>query len=114
MNAIAYKLLSGRNSSSSGALSVDTALKTAMSLEQWDVRVPETTKSDSATLYRVFQSISSATDMASVRKDLDAGLLGTIQEMLDDTIVESAFRSKMNVLGVLSEVDNAISSTSEA
>lgn len=112
MNAIAYNLMSGRKGTSNGAGMVDLVLKTAMNLEQWDVRVPETANSDTATLYRVFQSVNNATDITSVRKDLNASFLQTIRGMLDSSVVERTLRSRINTLGVLAEIDDVVTSVS--
>ena len=91
---------------------VDLTLKTAMKLEQWDVRVPESATTDTSTLYRVFQSMNNATSIETVRKDLDAGFLRTVTSMLDASLAESTFRSRVNTLGVLCEIDDMVTSDS--
>ena len=112
MNAMAHSLMTSRNTSADGAKAVDITLKTAMKLEQWDVRVPETANSDIATLYRIYQSINNATSMTTVRKDMDAGFLRTITSMLDASLAESTFKSRLNTLGVLCELDDVVTSLS--
>jgi ataxia telangiectasia mutated family protein len=112
MNAIAYNLISGRQGSSHGADMVDSTLKTAMSLEQWDVRVPDTAISDTATLYRIFQAVNNATSIATIRKELDAGLLQTFKSTLNPSIIERTLKSKLRTVGVLAEIDDVVTSRS--
>ena len=112
MNSIAYNVMSGRKSTSDGAAILDSVLQTAMSLEQWDVRVPDTANSDVSTLYSVFQSINNATTVDTIRKDLDAGFLQTMRGMLIPSAMERTMGSRLATLRILSEVDDMVTAQS--
>jgi ataxia telangiectasia mutated family protein len=112
MNTLTYNLLSGRNASSNALGMVEPILQTAMRLEQWDVRVPDSAMNDTATLYKVYQSLNNSTDLSTVRKELDSGLLRTMHNVMIPSIVERTFRSSLCTLGILTEIDDLITSTS--
>jgi ataxia telangiectasia mutated family protein len=111
MNTLTYNLLSGRNVSSTGPSMVDSVLQTAMRLEQWDVRAPETATSDTATLYKVFQAVHNSMDVASVREELEAAFLHMMQSILAPSVIERTFKSSLCALGILTEIDDMITST---
>ena len=91
---------------------VDSVLHTARKLEQWDIRAPEMVETESSTIFKVFQGISNATDVGSVRRRLDSGFLSTIQTMLSPVHSGQSIKSCLRTLGILAEVDDVTTSMS--
>ncbi|KIV99427.1 uncharacterized protein PV09_08859 [Verruconis gallopava] len=112
MNTLTYNLLSSRNSAFKASGTLDSFLQTAMRLEQWDVRVPENASSDTVTLYKIFQTVNIAKDITTVREQINAGITRTILNMKAPTTVDRTFKSSLSTLGILTDIDGMITSTS--
>lgn len=90
----------------------DSVLYTARKLEQWDIRAPEASATEAGTLFNVFQGISHSTDTGAIKLRLDTGFFGTMKTLLSPIQSSQSVKSCLRTLGVLVEVDDAMSATS--
>ncbi|KAF2398800.1 hypothetical protein EJ06DRAFT_91696 [Trichodelitschia bisporula] len=112
LNSVTHALLSNRRIFDRDAGSVDSVLRTAQKLEQWDIRVPETAKSETATTFMVFQGIHNAPNSEIMRKRLDTGFLTTIHKVLSPDTARNSLKRSLRTLGLLTEIDDVLSSSS--
>ena len=112
MNTLTYNLLSSQGGATRGMGMVDSVLQTATKLEQWDIRAPEGSATEASTLFKVFQSISNATDLGAVRQSLDGGFLNTLNIIISPNHTERSLKSSLRTLGILAEVDDIMTSIS--
>jgi len=103
-------LLQTNISGANPTASMDQILQSARKLEQWDINVPDTAKSDSAVLFKVFQNMNSATDAALVKTSIDSAILDSLRSALSKEPGSKAFHAAMRTLGALSELVEVISS----
>ncbi|KAE9972679.1 hypothetical protein EG327_009430 [Venturia inaequalis] len=112
LNALPHNLLSSRNDFAGGVDMANSVLYTARKLEQWDIRAPETSTTEAGTLFSVFQGISNSRDSGAIKVRLDSGFFGTMQMLLSPIHSGQSIKSCLRTLGVLVEVDDAMSATS--
>ncbi|TID18730.1 hypothetical protein E2P81_ATG05712 [Venturia nashicola] len=112
LNALPHNLLSNQREFAGGISMADSVLYTARKLEQWDIRAPETSITEAGTLFSVFQGISNSRDSGAIKIRLDRGFLGTMEMLLSPIHSGQSVKSCLRALGVLVEVDDAMSATS--
>ncbi|KAF2425727.1 ataxia telangiectasia mutated [Tothia fuscella] len=112
LNSVTHSLLSNQGHFNSGLNMVDNVLHTARKLEQWDIRAPETADAEFSVPFKVFQGISTAADVGSVRRRLDIGFLETVQGMLSPTCTGHLVKSSLRTLGILAEIDDVTTAIS--
>lgn len=112
LNALPHSLLSSQQEFAGGASMADSVLYTARKLEQWDIRAPEASATEAGTLFNVFQGISHSTDTGAIKLRLDTGFFGTMKTLLSPIQSSQSVKSCLRTLGVLVEVDDAMSATS--
>jgi ataxia telangiectasia mutated family protein len=112
LNSVTHSLLSNQQVFNGGTSMVDSVLRTARKLEQWDIRAPQMVDTEASTTFKVFQGISNATDLGAVRRRLDDGFLSTVQTMLSPTHTGQSVKASLRTLGMLAEVDDVMTSNS--
>lgn len=112
LNALPHSLLSSQQEFAGGLNMADSVLYTARKLEQWDIRAPETLITEAGTLFNVFQGISNSRDSGAIKLRLDSAFFGTMKMLLSPIHSGQSLKSCLRTLGVLVEVDDAMSATS--
>lgn len=95
----------------SSSSSIDSMLSTARKLEQWDLSVPTSHKSDASAVFKAFQGIYNATDTGSIASAIDSGLLDTMSLLMTDNSVASSTHKWLRALASLTETDEVCSSS---
>ena len=96
--------------SDTGPSSIDSMLSTARKLEQWDISVPTSHKSDTSTVFRTLQSINNATDPDSITSAIENGLLDAIDLLLAGNNATSLNYTRLRALAMLTETDEVYTS----
>lgn len=96
----------------SGPSSMDAMLSTARKLEQWDISVPATHKSEAGTIFKAFQGINTAADAPSITSALNGGLSDAMAILMISSDASSSNNKTLNALAVLTEADEVFTSTS--
>ncbi|KAF2204143.1 hypothetical protein GQ43DRAFT_201223 [Delitschia confertaspora ATCC 74209] len=111
MNSITQSLLSNDQFRNFGDDVVDSTLRTARKLGQWDIRAPEGNHTESSTLFKAFQGLHYASDIFGARKQLDRQFLATMKTISQTDKFSNPTRVPLRTLAVLNEADEVISSS---
>ena len=95
----------------SGPSSVDSMLSTAQKLEQWDISVPTSHKSDTSTVFKALQGINNAADTRSLASALEIGMSEAMELLMTDSDASSSIHKTLRALAVLTEADELFTST---
>ena len=97
-------------SDSSGGISVDTIMRNARKLEQWDISIPSTEESSTNSIFRMFQSLNGALDRKQVTSAIDTGVLSCMKQLSSGNTSEQ-LRSSLCALVTFAEVDKIYTSS---
>ena len=86
-------------------------LSTARKLEQWDISVPTSHKSDASTVFRTLQGINNATDYSAVTLAIENGLLDAMDLLTTGNNSTSLTYSRLRALAALTEIDEVYTSS---
>ena len=89
---------------------VDSMLRTARKLEQWDLSVPGAHVSGASTIFKAFQSINKSTDPAMIKSALNVGFSDSIKQLISGGTADASVYTTLNTLAILTEADDAVSS----
>ena len=95
---------------STGSNAIDSVLRTARKLEQWDISVPASHTSSASTIFRVFQGINNAVDSESLRILLNTGFSDSFRQLLSGEGAKSSVHAMLGSLAILTEADEVFSS----
>ena len=93
-----------------GPCLMESMLGTARKLEQWDVSVPKSSPSNTATIFEVFQGINNAVEFQDLVSTINTGILNSLKPLISGTITGSAIPATLSTLSVLVEIDEMLSS----
>ncbi|KAK5164179.1 hypothetical protein LTR04_001989 [Oleoguttula sp. CCFEE 6159] len=110
LDSLTHTLLSNTHFRSTGDDAVNSMLYTARKLEQWDIRAPESNKTDVGAIFRAFQSLNNATDILVVRGHVDQGLLAVMQTLRKSKNTGVSLHSSLTALAILVEIDEVVGS----
>ena len=110
LNSLALSVLRANSSVGSQSYSSDMVFRSARKLEQWDISIPETTHSESAELFNVFQAMHISTDAINVKKSLNSAILTELKSAFEKEVRSKALHASFRHLGALSEMDEVFSS----
>lgn len=96
--------------SDSGPSSIDSMLSTARKLEQWDISVPTSHKSDASIVFRTLQSINNATDLDSIISSIESGLLDAMDLLTTGSNATSLNYTRLRALATLTETHEVYTS----
>jgi serine-protein kinase ATM len=108
LNGLSHSLLRNRLQIEHATDMCDSGYQTAWKLEQWDIPAPAAHKTEAATVFRAFQCISSAPDLPTISRRLDANFLDTMTQMTKSSQTGSSLHVSLRTLAVLTEIDEAI------
>lgn len=93
-----------------GPNAIDSVLRTARKLEQWDISVPASHDSSASTIFRVFQGINNAVDPESLQISLKTGFTDAVNQLMVGEGAQSSIHTMLGSLAILTEVDEIVSS----
>ena len=108
LNGLSQSMLS--KMSHTGPTTVDSMLRTARKLEQWDISVPASHTSGASMVFRAFQSINKSTDSVMIKSSLDSGFADSMRQLMSGGTADASVYTTLNTLAILSEMDDAVSS----
>lgn len=94
---------------SKGTEDFDSLLSTNLYLHQWDLPVP-TIATPMAALFRSLQSMNTFEDKIQIKKTIDDSFLEVLGKISEENKSLSSLKSSMTVLGILTEIDEVITS----
>jgi ataxia telangiectasia mutated family protein len=108
LNGLSYSLLRSQLQDGRATDMFNSSYQTARKLEHWDIPAPVAHKTEAATVFRVFQCINSASDLATISRGLDTNFLDTMTQMTKESQTGSSLHSSLRTLAVLTEIDEAV------
>ncbi|KAL1853370.1 Serine/threonine-protein kinase tel1 [Paecilomyces lecythidis] len=90
----------------------ESMLSTAMSLQQWDIPVPSSKTSPTGVLFKMFQGLSTSESGTDVPKLLDESFITLLDHLGESNQSVASLRGVMKALGILTEVDEVLCSSS--
>lgn len=112
LQGVASAMLSAPSNSGGRAASLDSLLSTAMSLQQWDIPVPPSHPSATGVLFKAFQNLNTSGDKDEVLMFNNECFLEILDHLTDKNRSVTSLRDSMRALGLLTEVDDVLRSTS--
>ena len=89
---------------------IDSVLRTARKLEQWDISVPTSHNSSASTIFCVFQSINNALDTESLQTSLNTGFRDCMNQLMVGESAKTSIHTMLGSLAILTEADEVFSS----
>lgn len=108
LNGLSQSLLS--KMSNSGPDSVESMLRTARKLEQWDVSAPVSHTSCTGSIFRVFQTMNSAADFEALSSAIDCGIQESMKILMIGSTADSSLQTAFSTLSILTEIEEVLSS----
>ena len=108
LNGLSQSVLS--KVTTTGPNAIDSVLRTARKLEQWDISVPASHSSSASTIFRVFQGINNAVDSESLQTTLNTGFMNSMNQLMVGEGAKPSVHAILGSLAVLTEADEVFSS----
>jgi ataxia telangiectasia mutated family protein len=108
MNTISLSLLQNTNISTAQSNLKEDLLRTARKLEQWDIPVPPSRTSESATIFRAYQAINSTNGIISIRAMVDSLFLDTMKQMGSEISSGASLHPSLRALAAITELDEVL------
>ena len=107
-NGLSQSLLAKTTTSESH--SIDSFLRTARKLEQWDISVPSSHVSSTSIVFEAFQSVNNSIDLKSLRSALDKGIQEALKILMKENHTTLLLQTALSTLSILTEADELFSS----
>lgn len=108
MNSVTHSLLSNDQFRDMGDDVVESTLHTARKLGQWDIKAPEMNHTESSTLFKAFQGVHFANNVAEAKEHFERQLLTTMGFLSGKGTSSVPTRLRLRTLGALTEADEVI------
>lgn len=108
LNGLSQSVLS--KMTTTGPNAIDSVLRTARKLEQWDISVPASHSSSASTIFRVFQGINNAVDSENLQNSLNTGFLDSMTQLMVGQGAKSSMHAILGSLAILTEAEEVFSS----
>lgn len=108
---VSNSLLQAYQNVSLSESSIDSLYRTSRKLEQWDIPVPIIYSSNNAAIYKVFQTINSASDSFSVKNGIDEGLQFVMDKIIMRELSTTDLHGALQALAALVEIDEIFGSS---
>ena len=108
LNGLSQSVLSKMKTT--GPNTIDSVLRTARKLEQWDISVPATHSSSASTIFRVFQAVNNAVDSKNLQNSLNTGFMDSMTQLMMGDGAESSLHAILGSLAIMTEADEVFSS----
>ncbi|KAF5017968.1 hypothetical protein F66182_10077 [Fusarium sp. NRRL 66182] len=114
LSGLSNSLLQTQENLESSPAALDDTFSTARKLEIWNLPAPSSNH-HAVTVYKAYQSIHQATDIASVRTAVHDGFSRTMSSLVAHGLNATALRQRLGALASLTELDDVlgVSDTSE-
>ncbi|KAL3460378.1 hypothetical protein BJX64DRAFT_290369 [Aspergillus heterothallicus] len=112
LQGIANSMLGALRSSSETSVPIGSMLQTATNLRQWEIPISPLNKSPSATLFRAFQSLNTSSTLLDISASIEDSFTSSLALLNSDRRSAMTLRSAMRILGVLTEFEDVLMSTS--
>lgn len=109
LNGLSQSLLTRATTSESD--SIDSFLRTARKLEQWDISAPNSHVSSTSIIFRAFQNFNSSTDLKSLHSALNTGIQEALKILMKGNHTILLLQTALSTLSILTEADELFSST---
>jgi ataxia telangiectasia mutated family protein len=108
MNSVTHSLLSNDRFRDKGDDALESTLHAARKLGQWDIKAPESNHTESATLFKAFQSLHMAKTLEQALDNFNEQLLATMNFLTgrDSSAVPAKIR--LRTLAALTEADEVL------
>uniref|UniRef100_A0A093Y128 Serine/threonine-protein kinase Tel1 n=2 Tax=Talaromyces marneffei PM1 TaxID=1077442 RepID=A0A093Y128_TALMA len=114
LHGVANAMLSVPNNSEGASIDSEHLLSTAISLQQWDIPALPSQGSAMTVLFKAFQNLNTVDTMKDVLKFNDNCFLDILDQSQDKNRSVTALRDSMRALGLLTEIDDVLRSTTSA
>lgn len=109
LNGLSQSLLAKTTNSESD--SIDSFLRTARKLEQWDISAPNSHVSSTSIIFEAFQTLNNSADLKSLRSALDNGIQEALRMLMKGNHTTILLQTALSTLSILTEADELFSST---
>ncbi|OIW34009.1 hypothetical protein CONLIGDRAFT_205363 [Coniochaeta ligniaria NRRL 30616] len=103
---LSHSLLQAQQSLDGSSTSLDSTFTTARRLEVWNLPAPSNRDNYAVNLYKAYQTMHKAEDIASVREAIHDGLKHTIRLLSNQNLTASNLRHHLGALASLTELDD--------
>lgn len=111
LSGVSNSLLQAHQTVCVSETSVDSLFRTSRKLEQWDVPVPMAYSSNHVAIYKVFQTINSASDLFAVKNGINEGLEFAIDKIIKRELNTTDLHETLQTLAALVEIDEIFGSS---
>ncbi len=108
LNGLSQSLLTKITISESD--SIDSFLRTARKLEQWDISAPDSHVTSTSIVFRAFQGFNSAADLNSLHSAIDIGIQEAVKILMNGNNTILLLQTALSTLSILTEADELFSS----
>ncbi|KAF2453189.1 hypothetical protein BDY21DRAFT_142648 [Lineolata rhizophorae] len=109
LNSVTHSLLSRQQGHETGSDSVNCMLQTAMKLDQWDIKAPESAATETTTMFKAFQGLNRSANLTTAMAYLNEGFLNTLKGSISLNVLGPKMRSSLRTLASLTEMDEIVS-----
>jgi ataxia telangiectasia mutated family protein len=103
---LSHSLLQAQQSVDGSSTSLDSTFTTARRLEIWNLPAPSNRDNYAVNLYKAYQTMHKADDVAVVREAIHDGLKHTIRLLSNQNLTVSNLRHHLGALASLTELDD--------
>lgn len=103
---LSHSLLQAQQNLDGSSTSLDSTFTTARRLEVWNLPVPSNRDNYAVNLYKAYQTMHKAEDIASVREAIHDGLKHTIRLLSNQDLTAANLRHHLGALASLTELDD--------
>ncbi|KAI1430843.1 phosphatidylinositol 3 [Xylaria sp. CBS 124048] len=108
LSGLSNVLLRNQQSLDNSSSAVDSTFNTARKLEIWNLPALSSTRQPSVTIYKSYQALNQAAELAMVRRVAWSGFSELMQSVLQDDMSASSLRNHLGALAVLTEFNDTI------
>ncbi|KAL4957717.1 hypothetical protein BDW69DRAFT_180363 [Aspergillus filifer] len=110
LQGISNSMLGSLGNSSDSAIPIDDMLKAATNLRQWDIPVSPLNTSPPATIFRAFQSLNTSGALVDMHASIEDSFANSLNLIDSGRRSAASLRTAMRTLGILTEIEEVLSS----
>jgi ataxia telangiectasia mutated family protein len=111
---LSHSLLQAQQNSEDSSGFLDSTFTTARRLEVWNLPVPSNRDNYAVNLYKAYQTMHKAEDIAAVREAIHDGLKHTIRLLSNQDLTAANLRHHLGALASMTELDDLTNVTEKA
>lgn len=105
---LSHSILQTQQSLDENADAIDSMFETARRLEIWNLPAPSSSDSHAVTIYKAFQSLQQASDVAAARDAIHDGFHSTMRSLTGHNLHVVSLRHHLGALAALAELDDVV------